>query len=90
MNVVQIPNPKNESEQFSFTFNGVYPMETTQEELFTNEGRQTNIFLKHHTYSKHSRTTFEVSLPRPGCDYLCIRCYRYRKDAYDAWRPQAH
>ena len=38
MNIVRIPNPKNESEEFSFTFNGVYDMGTTQEELFTNEG----------------------------------------------------
>jgi hypothetical protein len=37
-NLVRIPNPKNEAEEFSFTFNGVYDMETTQEELFTNEG----------------------------------------------------
>lgn len=38
VNIVRIPNPKNESEEFSFTFNGVYDQETTQEELFTNEG----------------------------------------------------
>jgi hypothetical protein len=38
MNIVRIPNPKNESEEFSFAFNGVYDQETTQEELFTNEG----------------------------------------------------
>lgn len=38
MDIVRIPNPKNEAEEFSFTFNGVYNMETTQEELFTNEG----------------------------------------------------
>jgi hypothetical protein len=37
-NLVRIPNPKNEVEEFSFTFNSVYDMETTQEELFTNEG----------------------------------------------------
>ncbi|CAD6443060.1 c782a392-ded3-4d2b-ab3f-90e1be1d06be [Sclerotinia trifoliorum] len=36
-NVVRIPSPKNESEEFSFTFNGVYDMGTSQEELFTNE-----------------------------------------------------
>ena len=36
--IVRIPNPKNESEDFSFMFNSVYDMETTQEELFTNEG----------------------------------------------------
>jgi hypothetical protein len=38
MNIVRIPNPKNESEELSFMFNGVYDMGTTQEELFTNEG----------------------------------------------------
>jgi len=37
-NLVRIPNPKNESEEFSFTFNSVYDMGTSQEELFTNEG----------------------------------------------------
>ncbi|KAJ4135936.1 hypothetical protein NW768_003539 [Fusarium equiseti] len=35
--VVKIPNPKNEAEEFSFTFNGVYDRATTQEELFTAE-----------------------------------------------------
>lgn len=38
MNIVRIPNPKNESEEFSFMFNSVYDMKTTQEELFTSEG----------------------------------------------------
>lgn len=37
-NIVKLPNPKNESEEFSFTFNGVYDQDTTQEELFTAEG----------------------------------------------------
>ncbi|KAI1429040.1 P-loop containing nucleoside triphosphate hydrolase protein [Xylaria sp. FL1777] len=35
--VVKIPNPRNESEEFSFTFNSVYSQSTTQEELFTAE-----------------------------------------------------
>ncbi|KAF4965308.1 hypothetical protein FSARC_6890 [Fusarium sarcochroum] len=35
--VVKIPNPKNEVEEFSFAFNGVYDRSTTQEELFTSE-----------------------------------------------------
>ena len=39
-NVVRIPNPKNPAEEFSFTFNGVYDMETSQETLFTSEGKQ--------------------------------------------------
>ncbi|KAL1901010.1 hypothetical protein Sste5346_002074 [Sporothrix stenoceras] len=36
-NVVKIPSPKNEQEEFSFTFNGVYDQATTQEELFNAE-----------------------------------------------------
>ncbi|KAI1113989.1 P-loop containing nucleoside triphosphate hydrolase protein [Nemania sp. NC0429] len=36
-NVVKIPNPRNESEEFSFAFNSVYDQATTQEELFTAE-----------------------------------------------------
>lgn len=36
--IVKIPNPKNESEEFSFAFNGVYDQSTTQEGLFTTEG----------------------------------------------------
>lgn len=41
LNIVRIPNPKKEEEEFSFTFNGVYDMGTSQEELFTNEGTTT-------------------------------------------------
>ncbi|KFY02520.1 hypothetical protein O988_02102 [Pseudogymnoascus sp. VKM F-3808] len=37
MNIVRIPNPRNEAEEFSFAFNGVYDQSTSQEELFTNE-----------------------------------------------------
>lgn len=36
--LVKIPNPKNESEEFSFAFNSVYDQSTSQEELFTSEG----------------------------------------------------
>lgn len=36
--IVKIPNPKNEGEEFSFAFNGVYDQPTTQEALFTAEG----------------------------------------------------
>jgi len=39
LTVVKIPSPKNESEEFSFAFNGVYEQSTTQEELFTAEGK---------------------------------------------------
>ncbi|OTA06041.1 kinesin-like protein [Trichoderma parareesei] len=35
--IIKIPNPRNEAEEFSFTFNGVYGSETTQETLFTAE-----------------------------------------------------
>ncbi|KAJ9133408.1 Kinesin-like protein KIF22 [Pleurostoma richardsiae] len=35
--VVKIPNPKNETEEFSFAFNSVYDQATNQEALFTAE-----------------------------------------------------
>jgi hypothetical protein len=37
--VVRIPNPKNDAELYSFQFNSVYEQETTQQQLFDNEGR---------------------------------------------------
>jgi hypothetical protein len=36
--LVKIPNPKNEAEEFSFAFNGVYGQSVSQEELFNTEG----------------------------------------------------
>jgi hypothetical protein len=36
--VLRIPNPKNEAELYSFQFNSVYEQETSQQELFENEG----------------------------------------------------
>lgn len=39
--VVRIPNPKNESEDFNFSFGGVYDQSATQEALFTAEGMST-------------------------------------------------
>lgn len=41
LNIVRIPNPKNESEDFNFSFGGVYDHSATQEALFTAEGRST-------------------------------------------------
>ena len=38
MTLVKIPNPKNESEEFTFAFNAVYDQTATQEALFTSEG----------------------------------------------------
>lgn len=37
-NVVRIPNPKNENEEYSFQFNAVYDAEASQQELFDAEG----------------------------------------------------
>ena len=36
--LVRIPNPKNESEEYSFQFNAVYDAEASQQELFDAEG----------------------------------------------------
>lgn len=49
-NIVRIPNPKNESEDFIFQFNAVYDADTTQQELFDAEGRlwkPTNFINRH-------------------------------------------
>lgn len=37
-NVVRIPNPKNEGEEYAFQFNGVYDADVSQQELFDAEG----------------------------------------------------
>jgi hypothetical protein len=37
-NLVRIPNPKNENEEYSFQFNAVYDAESSQQELFDAEG----------------------------------------------------
>jgi hypothetical protein len=36
---IRIPNPKNDAESFSFTFNAVYGMQATQDDLFQREGK---------------------------------------------------
>lgn len=36
--LVRIPNPKNESEAFTFQFSAVYDHLATQQEIFDNEG----------------------------------------------------
>ena len=36
--IVRIPNPKKESESFSFQFNSVYPSGASQQTIFDNEG----------------------------------------------------
>lgn len=38
--VVRIPNPKNESESFSFQFNAVYGQDATQQQIFDSEGAE--------------------------------------------------
>ena len=37
-NVVRVPNPKNEAENYSFQFNSVYDRESSQQDIFDNEG----------------------------------------------------
>ena len=38
--IVKIPNPKNFSEEYSFQFHSVYGQDSTQQEIFENEGLQ--------------------------------------------------
>ena len=37
--LVKIPNPKNESEDFTFQFSSVYDHTATQQQIFDNEGQ---------------------------------------------------
>lgn len=39
-NMVRIPNPKNDSELYSFQFSSVYDRGATQADIFDNEGGQ--------------------------------------------------
>ncbi|KXG53212.1 uncharacterized protein PGRI_002620 [Penicillium griseofulvum] len=52
-NVVRIPNPKNEGEEYAFQFNGVYDAEVSQQELFDAEVSPT---------IKHLLNGFDVTL----------------------------
>ena len=38
--LIKIPNPKNESEVYSFQFSGVYDHFATQQQIFDNEGER--------------------------------------------------
>ena len=60
-NVLKLPNPKNEAEEFSFTFNSVYDMGTTQEELFTNEGMSIGSMLGEVSDKRQLRRTSSLS-----------------------------
>jgi len=37
---VRIPNPKNDSESFTFQFSSVYGQEATQAQIYDNEGTE--------------------------------------------------
>ncbi|CAI4214669.1 unnamed protein product [Parascedosporium putredinis] len=60
--IVKIPNPKNGAEEFSFAFNSVYDRPTTQEQLFTAEGKLLSLSL---TPDGHRTPTGRLSLGDP-------------------------
>lgn len=41
--IVRIPNPKNDNEEYSFQFNGVYDADVSQQELFDAEGPRSSL-----------------------------------------------
>lgn len=43
--IVRIPNPKNESEDFTFQFNSVYGDQASQEDIFQTEGICASFFV---------------------------------------------
>lgn len=87
MNIVRIPNPKNESEEFSFTFNGVYDMGTTQEQLFTNEGTVSSA-IRTILLTGYSCATSQISFPRSRRYDIRIRSYWHREDTHNERRDE--
>src|SRR5690625_2486776 len=80
--VVKIPNPKNEAEEFSFAFNGVYDQATSQEALFTAEGspaqpRPGSEELFPWLITSHSATASQVAVPGLRSHHLRVRRHRY-------------
>ena len=55
-NVVRIPNPKNESEDFSFQFNSVYESHATQQDIFDGEGMIANVGSKRTPLLTHPKS----------------------------------
>jgi hypothetical protein len=88
LNVVRIPNPKNESEEFSFTFNGVYEMETSQEELFTAEGTKGEAICDSSFLIDSSCTPSQISLSGSRRNDFCIWSNRNWKDTHDERRTE--
>ena len=88
MNIVRIPNPKNESEEFSFAFNGVYDMRTTQEVLFTNEGTGIQCHSLESWLTRYSFATSQVSFPRSGRYDIRIRSYWHGENIHDERRDE--
>lgn len=76
MNIVKIPNPKNESEEFSFAFNGVYDQQTTQEELFTAEGATTRWDSLKHLFR--------------NADYFCQSCHTLKLSSKASMSRYSH
>ena len=59
-NVVRIPNPKNEAEEYTFNFNAVYDSDVVQQELFDAEG-----MLHDKTFPWPERETNRMTQSRP-------------------------
>ena len=92
--VVKIPNPKNEAEEYSFQFSGVYggavgaAQEKGQQELFDGEGmymyaRPVAIHVRL-ILESYSRTYDKTPLLRIRRYNICLRRYRDRQNSHHA------
>lgn len=95
-NIVKIPSPKNEAEEFSFTFNSVYDQPTSQEQLFTSEGIMAcpSLNLVCHPIQSlnpppDSCSPLEGTLPRPRSHDIRVRSHGHGQNTYNARRSQA-
>lgn len=61
--LVRIPSPKNENENFTFQFSGVYDGLATQQSIFDNEGLSTDrVKILTETLKCHSITNHQTPL----------------------------
>ena len=83
--VVKIPNPKNESEEFSFAFNSVYDQPTGQEELFNAEGKMTTVpplYSSNNTVMHLAPLAILTSSPSPQWHPISRLCSRVSTSPY--------
>lgn len=92
--LVRIPNPKQPAELYSFQFNSVYEQETTQQELFDNEGMsngaqlELRVFVYTKQYRQRSNTSSKVSMSHSSHMESRVRARRIPCAVGSLWQTE--